>query len=93
MTRLFLTVAGAGSGSETHLTPEVKNEIENSDLIFAASRFKNLIPDCKKFIELKNFNDVFKLINESHGRILILVSGDSGLYSLLPLVKKNFPHI
>ena len=88
-----MTVAGAGSGSETHLTPEVKNEIENSDLIFAASRFKNLIPDCKKFIELKNFNDVFKLINESHGRILILVSGDSGLYSLLPLVKKNFPHI
>ena len=82
-----------GTGSEVHLTPEVKNEIENSDLIFASSRFKNLIPYHKNYIELKNFNDAFNIIKNSSGKILILVSGDSGLYSLLPLVKRNFKNV
>ena len=88
-----MTLAGAGSGSEIHLTPEVKNEIENSDFIFASSRFKNLIPYHKKYFELKNFNDAFNIIKNSSGKILILVSGDSGLYSLLPLVKRNFTNV
>lgn len=86
-----ITVAGAGTGSENHLTPEVKDAIKNSDLIFTSSRFQKLIPDEKKYFELKNFNDAFEKISHENKNALILVSGDSCLYSLLPLVKKFFP--
>ncbi len=88
-----ITVAGAGSGSFLHLTPEVKDALENSEVIVASSRFLNLIPRNKKFIELKNFSDTFAKVKSEAGKILILVSGDAGLYSLLPLLKKNFENI
>ena len=91
MTEGFITVAGVGTGSESHLTPEVKDAIKNSDLIFSSSRFQKLIPDEKKYFELKNFKDAFEKIAYENKRALILVSGDVGVYSLLPLVKKFFP--
>ena len=85
-----ITVAGVGSGSSAHVTNQVIEAVINSDFIFANSRFKNLIPDFKNFIEIKNFNDAFSKIESLHGKILILVSGDSGVFSLLPLVKQYF---
>ena len=93
-----ITVAGAGTGAFLHLTPEVKKALEDAEIIIASSRFLNLLPDDKNFIDLKNFMAFCKdktppppLNNEKN--ILILVSGDSGLYSLLPLVKKHFNNI
>ena len=89
-----ITIAGAGTGSFFHVTPEVQNAIKKSEIIIASSRFKNLIPASKKFIELKNFQDTFNEIeNNSDKNILILLSGDSCLYSLLPLLKKRFSDI
>lgn len=88
-----ITVAGAGTGSPMHLTPEVKKAIEEAEIIVANKRFFNLILDNKKFIELKNFHDTFEKIQNLSGKILILVSGDVGLYSLLPLLKKKFDNI
>ena len=86
-----ITIAGAGTGAFLHLTPEVQNAIKKSEIIIASSRFQNLIPNDKTFIELKNFTEVFnKIENELDKKILILVSGDAGLYSLLPIVKKRF---
>ena len=88
-----ITIAGAGTGSESHLTPEVKEAINDSDVIFASVRFKNLIPPDKNFYSLTNFSQAFELIASMiDSRVLILVSGDPGIYSLLPLVKKRFPN-
>ena len=85
-----ITIAGAGSGSALHLTPEVKNTINSSDVVVSNPRFLDLIPKDKKIILLDDFNGTFNKIQNETGKILILVSGDSGLYSLLPLVKKFF---
>ncbi|MBR1487141.1 MAG: precorrin-6y C5,15-methyltransferase (decarboxylating) subunit CbiE [Synergistaceae bacterium] len=85
-----ITIAGVGTGSQEHLTPEVKNAINNSDVVVLSSRFLHLIPSDKKIIILDNFNETLKKIQNETGNILILVSGDVGLYSMLPLVKKFF---
>lgn len=85
-----ITVAGAGTGALQHLTPEVKDAILESDTIVSSPRFLHLVPKDKKIITLADFNETFTKIQNDSGKILILLSGDAGLYSLLPLVKKFF---
>ena len=84
MTREII-IAGAGVGS---LTLEVQEALKNADVIFAASRFVNLVPSGKKVIDIKNYS---QLENET-GKIIILVSGDTGIFSLLPVLQKKFTH-
>lgn len=84
-----IIVAGAGTGE---LTPEVMNAVKNADAVCASRRFMSVIPEGKKFIDIKNFSDAFAKIEKESGQVVILVSGDPGIYSLLPLVKKHFPN-
>ena len=79
-----IVIAGAGLGS---LTPEVMKAVDDSDTVFADSRFAGIIPADKKIIDIRNFS---QLENEA-GKILILVSGDPGIFSLLPVIKKRYP--
>ena len=79
-----IVIAGAGLGD---VTSEVAKAIRESDVVIADSRFADKIPPGKKIIPVKNFP---QLENES-GRILILVSGDPGVFSLLPVIKKRYP--
>ena len=79
-----IVIAGAGLGE---ITPEVMRAVDESDVVFADSRFADKIPAGKKIIPVKNFS---QLENES-GKILILVSGDPGVFSLLPVIKKRYP--
>ena len=83
----MLTIAGAGTGE---IINSVEKAINESDIIFAHERFKYLVPADKKFVALKNFSEIFDIIESESGNKLILVSGDPGIYSLLPLVKKRF---
>ena len=85
-----ITIAGTGTGSPEHLTPEVKNAIDEAGVIVLSSRFLHLIPENKIIIILEDFKETFKKIQNETKNILILVSGDACLYSLLPLVKKYF---
>ena len=85
-----ITIAGVGTGSTQHLTTEVKNAINEADVVALSARFLHLVPNDKKIIILEDFNETFKKIRNESGNILILVSGDACLYSLLPLVKKFF---
>ena len=86
-----IVVAGAGTGDFAHMTPEVRNAVESSDAVCGAERFRKFIPSSQKFIPLTNFSEAFGKIEQESGKIAILVSGDPGAYSLLPLVKKRFP--
>ncbi|MBQ3455275.1 MAG: hypothetical protein IJG36_02450, partial [Synergistaceae bacterium] len=79
-----IVIAGAGLGS---LTPEVMKAVDDADIVFADSRFAGIIPSDKKIIPIKNFT---QLENES-GKILILVSGDPVIFSLLPVIRKRYP--
>lgn len=83
-----IVIAGAGTGS---LTQEVRDAISRAECVCASQRFMTLIPPGKRFIPLTNFAEAFAKIEREPGQVIILVSGDPGLYSLLPLVKKHFP--
>ena len=79
-----IVIAGAGLGD---FTQEVANAINDSDIVIADSRFADKIPNGKKIIPVKNFS---QLENES-GKILVLVSGDPGVFSLLTVIKNRYP--
>ncbi len=85
---LEITIAGEGTGN---ITQQVREALNEAEIVFANERFRSLV-DVEKFRALKNFSDAFNFIeNDSeHSKILFLVSGDPGLYSLLPIVKKRF---
>lgn len=85
-----ITVAGAGIGS---LTQEVIEAISRADAVCASPRFAKLIPSSKKFIPMKNFAETFAEIDRELGRVVILVSGDPGMFSLLPIVKKRYGNV
>lgn len=87
---LELTIAGAGTGSISQLTQQVRDAVAQADVICASRRFAGIVPGGKKFIELKSFAETFDVIAQESGQVLILVSGDPGVYSLLPIVKKRF---
>ena len=88
-----IIVAGAGTGAGESLTPEVREALSQADAVCASQRFKPLIPPHKKFIPLKNFADTFRQIDSDNGKVVILVSGDPGLFSLLPIVKERYGHV
>ena len=79
-----IIVAGAGTGQ---LTPEVQEAVNDADVIFCAERFTIMIPSGKRRMDIMNFNE----IEHETGKILLLVSGDPGLFSLLPVIKRKFP--
>lgn len=83
MTREII-VAGAGTGT---LTQEAILALESADVIFADGRFRGLIPAGKRVLDIMSWR---KIENES-GRVVVLVSGDPGVFSLLPVIRRNFP--
>ena len=86
-----IVIAGAGTGSFAHMTPEVREAVLRADAVCGSERFRKLAYPVKKFIPLTNFAETFTRIEHEDGQVVILVSGDPGVHSLLPLVKKRFP--
>lgn len=89
----WIDVISAGPGEKSLLTEEAKRAIQNADVIFCADRHAGLVPDAGKRRPLTPFSaaldDLEALLRESR-RPAVLVSGDAGLYSLLPALKKRF---
>ena len=79
--------AGAGMGDFRHLTPEVRDAIDSADVVFADNRLFGLIPDGKRIIDIMAW---WNIVHEE-GRVVMLVSGDPGIFSLLPIIKKHYP--
>ena len=80
-----IVIAGAGLGS---FTPEVMKAVNEADIVFADSRFREMIPPGKKITDIRKFAE----IDGESGKILVLVSGDPGIFSLLPVIKKRYPN-
>lgn len=79
-----IVIAGAGLGD---VTAEVMRAVNEADIVIADSRFWEIIPGGKKRIDIRNFTQ----LESETGKILILVSGDPGIFSLLPVIKKRYP--
>ena len=90
MNRLY--VIGAGPGSKAMLTGEAVNAVKDSDMVWCAKRNDELVPEAKRR-SLTPFGaamDEMEQALKQGGRISALLSGDTGLYSLLPVLNKRF---
>ncbi len=88
-----LYVVGVGPGAPDQLTPRAREIIGGSALIVASPRYRNLACGHSRVVELGNFDAAFDAIDAELDRnsAAVLVSGDTGVFSLLPLLKKRFP--
>lgn len=88
-----LFVAGVGPGAEDQVTLAVNDAIRAADCVVAAPRHLSLAEGHPNVIPLGGLRTTFERMEALDGRVAVLVSGDPGLYSLLPLLKKRFPHV
>lgn len=90
-----ICVVGLGPGNLDFLTGAGKKSIENCEILIGGKRqleeLDELISkDCEKYI-LNKLSEVIDYIKSKEGKIItVVVSGDTGFYSLLPFLKKNF---
>ena len=85
-------VLSAGPGDPEELTPAVKEALMRSCAAAAAPRHRHLAGGHPNIIDMKDFKETFAALRSEldNGDVSVLVSGDAGIYSLLPLIKKNF---
>lgn len=93
---LYITLAGAGMGSEACLTGEVQSSIREADILMGAKRLlascqsgaekqpyylaKQVVPYLKKLQETRLYEKSVET-GSSGLRVVVLFSGDSGFYS------------
>lgn len=88
-----LYVIGAGPGDPSQLTRAAAETIARCRCAVAASRHAALAEKCAAFVPLRAFDETFDAIERELklGDVAVIVSGDPGIYSLMPLLKKRFP--
>ena len=90
-----ICVVGLGPGNLDFLTGAGRKAIETCEVVIGGSRqleeLDELISkDCEKYI-LGKLSEVVDFIRTREGKdITVVVSGDTGFYSLLPFLKRNF---
>lgn len=90
----MLNVIGIGPGSPDYLVPEAVKMIKEAEILIGGKRALALFPEHRgQKVEITgDLQKVINFIQNNLGnKIAVLVSGDPGFHSLLPLLKKNFP--
>ena len=88
-----LWIVGIGPGHEDYLLPIARKKIDLANYVFGSKRHLALVTEKEKTYVLsspleKSFNAMKE--KSSEGQVALLVSGDTGFYSMLELVKKYF---
>ena len=88
-----LFVVGVGPGGADQLTFAARETIRGAGCVVAAPRHRALAGDHPNVIGLGPFEETFAAVDAAldRGSVAVLVSGDPGVFSLLPLLKKRFP--
>ena len=74
-------IAGVGPGSKSCLTEEVKEAIDNSEVLIGSKRLREEYTDKKTFYAV-TAKDIIDIIdNENANNYVVLMSGDTGFYS------------
>ncbi|KAB2954179.1 precorrin-6y C5,15-methyltransferase (decarboxylating) subunit CbiE [Heliorestis acidaminivorans] len=89
----LITVIGIGPGTREYLTEQAIREVENAQVLVGGKRALALFAELKKPQRLIDA-DLEGLINfleaeKGKKKIALLVSGDPGFYSLLPLLSRR----
>ena len=89
-----IKILGLGPGHPDYMLPITKKIIENSEIVVGGERnFKNInLKNKKSFIIKTPLSKTIDFIknNYEESKIVVLVSGDSGFYSLTNYIKKYF---
>ncbi|MDW7668118.1 MAG: precorrin-6y C5,15-methyltransferase (decarboxylating) subunit CbiE [Bacillota bacterium] len=89
-----IKILGLGPGHPDYILPITKKIIKNSEIIVGGERnFENIDLKSKKYFIIKTpLSETIDFINKNYkeSKIAVLVSGDSGFYSLTRVLKKYF---
>ncbi len=87
-------VAGIGPGTEDYLLPVTKRIVKQADILIGGQRALELFSglDKEKFQITADLEQIKKYISQYYQeqKIVVLVSGDPGLYSMLSYLKRYF---
>ncbi len=89
-----ITICGIGPGNPAFIIQQVYAEIAKADVIIAGKRHLELVSNNqKKKLEFNGRLEELKkqIIKESPNKICLLVSGDTGFYSLRRFIVDEFP--
>jgi cobalt-precorrin-7 (C5)-methyltransferase len=90
-----ITVVGTGPGHPDYLTNAGAVRIAEASVVIGGRRLLESFarPAQKQFVVDKNLNAVVAFIEEHYRkeRLVVLVSGDTGIYSLASFLAKKFP--
>jgi precorrin-6B C5,15-methyltransferase / cobalt-precorrin-6B C5,C15-methyltransferase len=90
-----LYVVGVGPGAIELMLPAAKSIIEESDIIAGGKRNLELFADLQKesFVIGNNLDELYNFIitNIKRKKIVVLASGDPGLYSITEFLKVKLP--
>ena len=90
-----IVVAGIGPGSEDFITPAALKKIRSAKFLVGGRRALNdfAAPNQITCAITANLDASLNFIREKIllGEVVVMVSGDPGYYSMLDLLRKNFP--
>ena len=90
-----IVIGGIGPGSRDYLLPAVKRRAAESQLLLGSRRALELFSHLdKRTVEITaDLAQVERVIAENYREagVMVLVSGDPGLYSLASYLRRNFP--
>lgn len=91
-----IDVLGLGPGNRDYILPEVEKRIKSSDLVVGGKRNIESISDLTSGKEIAYIDRHLKELvqsmkdNMSEKKIAVVLSGDTGFYSMLGYLRKNF---
>ncbi|WP_320047692.1 precorrin-6y C5,15-methyltransferase (decarboxylating) subunit CbiE [uncultured Ilyobacter sp.] len=91
-----IDVLGLGPGNRDFILPEVEKRIKAADLVVGGKRNIESIPDLVEGKELAYIDRHLKELvfsmknNMDEKKIAVILSGDTGFYSMLGYLRKNF---
>ena len=89
----WIDVVSAGPGSEDLLTAQARRTLDEADTVFCAERTQNLVRNpavCRHLTPFSKALEDMQALRAEGLRVAVLLSGDAGLYSMLPLLSERF---
>ncbi|MBR1420913.1 MAG: precorrin-6y C5,15-methyltransferase (decarboxylating) subunit CbiE [Selenomonadaceae bacterium] len=90
-------IVGIGAGDPDYILPIAKRKIDSARVLIGGRRSLETFAksDQKTFAITGNLDAVLEFIRQEIDRneIVVMVSGDPGFYSLLPLLRKHFENL
>lgn len=89
-----ICVVGMGPGGQDYLLPISRKKIQQADVLISSKRCLDIVEEYKKevYILSSHYEEMIDYIKKNRicKKIVILVTGDTGFYSLLRVLKRHF---